>query len=110
MTDISQQAVGSAFDAGLLPVADTPQQKETRLAPLQEIADELTAGFCEVAKRRWVVEKAVRGTIGQNILGWHPKRQQEARNQDFQDELVALKEGHAGIIITSCIGASIEEH
>jgi hypothetical protein len=109
MTDINQQAVGVAFDAGLLPREDTPQLREIRLAPLQEIADELTAGFCEVAKRGWGGEKAVRGTIGQKLPGWNPKRQQEAWNQYFYDELVALKEGRRGITIASCVGASVEE-
>ncbi|KAF3051316.1 hypothetical protein E8E11_005754 [Didymella keratinophila] len=109
MIDIDQQAVVVAFDAGLLPREDTPQQREVRLAPLQEIADELTAGFCGVAKRGWGGEKAVRGTIDQNLLGWILKRQQEAWNQDFYDELVALKEGRRGITIASCIGASVEE-
>lgn len=109
MTEINQQAVDAAFHAGVLPREDTPPQKEVRLAPLQEIADELTAGFRDVAKRGWGGEKAVKGTIGRKLLGWNPKRQQEAWNQDFYDELDALKQGRRGVTIAGCIGASVED-
>ncbi|KAF3035105.1 hypothetical protein E8E12_004077 [Didymella heteroderae] len=108
ITDVNQQAVEVAFDAGLLPREDTPQKKEIRPAPLQQITDELTAGFCEVAKRGWGGKKAVRGKICQSLLGRKPKRRQEAWNQDFLDELVALKESRKCITIASCIGASVE--
>ncbi|KAG9202579.1 hypothetical protein G6514_004317 [Epicoccum nigrum] len=109
MTDINQKALDVAFETGLLPRTDTPQEKEIRLVPLQDIADELTAGFNEVAKRGWGGEKAVKGTVGQSLFGWAPKRQEEAWNQDFRDELVALKEGRRGITISSCVGASVEQ-
>jgi hypothetical protein len=109
MLDINRQAIDAAFDAGVLPRKDTPQQREIHFADVQEIADELTAGFVDVAKRGWGGEKAVKGTVGQRLLGWKPKRQQEAWDQDFHDELVALREGRRDITIASCIGVSIEE-
>lgn len=108
MTEINQQTVNTAFEAGVLPREDTPQHREVRLVPLQEIADELTAGFRDVAQRGWGGEKAVKGTIGQDLLGWKPKRLQEAWDQDFCDELAALREGRRSITIASCIGASVE--
>ena len=109
LTDINQKALDVAFDTGLLPREDTPQEKEIRLVPLQGIAEELTAGFYEVAKRGWGGEKAVKGTIGQSLLGWTPQRQEEAWNQEFRDELVALKEGRRGVTIASCVGASVDQ-
>lgn len=109
MTDINKRAVDAAFEAGILPRKDTTQQREVRLAHVQDIANELTAGFRDVAQRGWGGEKAVKGTIGPRLLGWEPKRQQEAWIQDFYDELVALQEGRRGITIASCIGASANE-
>jgi hypothetical protein len=109
LTDINQKALDVAFDTALLPREDTPQEKEIRLVPLQDIAEELTAGFYEVAKRGWGGEKAVKGTIGQSLLGWTPERQEEAWNQEFRDELVALKEGRRGVTIASCVGASVDQ-
>ncbi|KAJ4383161.1 hypothetical protein N0V86_001203 [Didymella sp. IMI 355093] len=109
MLDINRQAIDAAFDAGVLPRKDTPQQREIHFADVQDIADELTAGFVDVAKRGWGGEKAVKGTVGQRLLGWKPKRQQEAWDQDFYDELVALREGRRDITIASCIGVSVEE-
>lgn len=108
MTDINQHAVDAAFDAGVLPREDTTQHREVRLVPLQEVADELTAGRCDIAQRGWGGEKAARGTIGKKLLGWKPKRLQKAWNQDFYDELVALRAGRRGITMESCIGASVE--
>ena len=109
LTDINQRALDVAFDTGLLPRKDTPQEKEIRLVPLQGIAEELTAGFYEVAKRGWGGEKAVKGTIGQSLLGLAPQRLEEAWNQEFRDELFALKEGRRGITIASCVGASVDQ-
>ncbi|KAJ4352973.1 hypothetical protein N0V95_003766 [Ascochyta clinopodiicola] len=108
LIEMNQQAVDAAFDAGILPREDSTQQKEVRLVPLQEIADELTAGRCDIAQRGWGGEKAVRGTIGQKLLGWEPKRLQKAWDQDFCDELVALSEGRRGMTMESCIGASVQ--
>lgn len=98
-----------AFEAGVLPREDTPQHKEIRLAPLQEIADKLTAGFCDVAARGWGGQKAVKGTIGGSLLGWKPTRLQQAWDQDFRDELIALSEGRRGITIANCIGGDVSE-
>ncbi|KAF9696697.1 hypothetical protein EKO04_005530 [Ascochyta lentis] len=108
MTEINRQAVNVAFDTGILPREDTTHQREVRLVPLQEIADELTAGRCDIAQRGWGGEKAVRGTIGQKLLGWKPKRLQRAWEQDFCDELIALREGRRGVTMESCIGMSAE--
>lgn len=108
LTDINQQAVNIAFDAGVLPRKETPQQREVRLVPLPEIANELTAGRCDIAQRGWGGEKAVRGTIGRKLLGWTPKRLQEAWDQDFYDELAALVEGRRGFTLESCIGAAVK--
>ncbi|KAF3009712.1 hypothetical protein E8E13_008904 [Curvularia kusanoi] len=105
LTDINRNALDAAFHAGLLPREDTPPEKEIHLASLEDLSEELTAGYWEVAKMGWGGEKAVKGTIGQSRLGWKPKRQQEAWEQDFHDELTAFKDGHRSITISSCIGA-----
>ncbi|KAJ8114132.1 hypothetical protein OPT61_g3914 [Boeremia exigua] len=107
LTDINQQALDVAFERGVLPRKGTPQNKEIRLVPLQVLANELTAGSCEVAKRGWGGEKAVKGTLGQRLLGWTPTRMQEAWDQDFHDQLVALGVGKSNTI-ASCMGASVE--
>lgn len=52
----------------------------------------------------------MRRNIGQKLLGWKPKRLQEAWGQDFYDELVALKIGRRDITMESCIGASVGTH
>jgi hypothetical protein len=105
ITDINATALDVAFAAGVLPRIDTPQEEEIRLVPLQEIADELTGGFCEIAERGWGGEKAVKGTIGQKVLGWNPKKSESDWKQDFEDELSAYMEGRRGITISSCVAA-----
>jgi hypothetical protein len=105
ITDINAAALDVAFAAGVLPRSDTPQEKEIRLVPLQEIADELTGGFCEIAERGWGGEKAVKGTIGQKVLGWNPKRLERDWKQGFEDELSAYMEGRRGITINGCVAA-----
>jgi hypothetical protein len=105
ITDMNATALDVAFAARVLPRRDTPQEKEIRLVPLQEIADELTGGFCEIAERGWGGEKAVRGTIGQKVLGWNPKKSESDWKQDFEDELGAYMEGRRGITINSCVAA-----
>jgi hypothetical protein len=106
MSEINQKAVDVAFAAGILPRDDTPKESEVHLVPLKEIADELTAGHLDVAERGWGGEKAVNGTIGQKILGWKPTRLGEAWDKDFEDELVALKEGRRGMTIENCVGGA----
>jgi hypothetical protein len=96
MTDINATALDVAFAAGVLPRSDTPQEKEIRLVP---------GGFCEIAERGWGGEKAVKGTIGQKVLGWNPKRSERDWEQDFEDELSAYMEGRRGITINSCVAA-----
>jgi hypothetical protein len=105
VTDMNATALDVAFAAEVLPRVDTPQEKEIRLVSLQEIADELTGGFCEIAERGWGGEKAVRGTVGQHLLGWSPTRLANDWRQDFEDELIAYVEGRRGITINSCVAA-----
>ncbi|KAF2123915.1 NAD(P)-binding protein [Dothidotthia symphoricarpi CBS 119687] len=106
VTEINQKALDVAFAAGDLPRGDTPQQKEIRLAPVQEIADKIGAGRVDIATLAWGGEKAVRGTVGQKLLGWEPTRLQDAWDQDFEDELKALKEGRRMVTFASCVGMS----
>lgn len=105
ITEMNEKALDASFAAGVLPRKDTPPQKEIRLVPLQEIADELTSGFYDIAERAWGGEKAVRGTIGQKIFGWNPTKLEDAWNQDFEDEMIAYTEGRRGITLNNCVAA-----
>ena len=105
ISEMNAMALEVAFAAKVLPREGTSQQKEVRLAPLQEIADELTGGFSEIAERGWGGEKAVRGTIGRKLLGWKPKKLEGDLRKDFEDELFAYMEGRRGITINSCVAA-----
>ncbi|KZM23499.1 hypothetical protein ST47_g5357 [Ascochyta rabiei] len=51
VAEINQQAVETAFDADILLCEDTTQQREVRCVPIQEIADELIVGRCDIAPR-----------------------------------------------------------
>jgi nucleoside-diphosphate-sugar epimerase len=102
--DINQGCLDAAFADGILPREGTPQQKEIRLVPLQEIADKLTAGQSDIAERGWGGHKATKGVVARKVLGWEPKRQQQAWEQDFHDELVALKEDRRMVTIANCVG------
>ncbi len=103
-TEINQRCLDAAFDAGVLPREDTPKEKEIRLVPLQEIADEITAGLVDMAERGWAGNKAMTGTQARKLLGWNPSRLEDAWRQDFVDELNALKDGRRGVTMESCIG------
>jgi nucleoside-diphosphate-sugar epimerase len=105
ITEMNSKALDVAFAAGILPREDTPQHKQIRLIPLQELADELAAGFCDIAEYGLGSEKAVTGTIGQKLLGWNPTRLESAWDQDFEDEMVAYMEGRRGSTFKNCIGA-----
>ncbi|CAO2649751.1 Nn.00g010430.m01.CDS01 [Neocucurbitaria sp. VM-36] len=104
--DINQGCLDAAFADGVLPREGTPQQPEIRLVPLQEIADKLTAGRSDIAERGWGGHKATKAVLARKLLGWEPKRLQEAWEKDFSDELVALKENRRMVTMESCIGAT----
>lgn len=103
-TEIMQRCLDAAFDTGVLPLEDTPKDKEIRQVSLQEIADEITAGLVDMAEQGWAGNKAQKGTMAKKILGWEPKRLEEEWKKDFLDELNALKNGERGITMESCIG------
>ena len=103
-TEIFQHCLDAAFDLGVLPREGTPKTKEIRQATLQQIADEITFGILPMAERGWAGNKAQKGTVAKNVLGWKPRFLEEAWKKDFKDELVALKEGRRGVTMESCIG------
>ena len=104
VSDINQGCLDAAFADGALPREDTPKVKEIRLVPLDEIADKLTAGRRDVAERGWGGHKATKAVVARKLLGWDPKRGQEAWEKDFHDELTALKENRRMITMEGCIG------
>ncbi|KAF2248074.1 NAD(P)-binding protein [Trematosphaeria pertusa] len=104
--EINQRCLDAAFADGVLPRDGTPKQKEIRLVPLEEIADKLTAGRSDIAERGWGGHKATKAVLARKLLGWEPKRLQEAWEKDFHDELVALKENRRMVTMESCIGAT----
>lgn len=110
ITEINQRCLDVAFADGVLPRENTPTEKEIRLAPLQEIAEKLTAGRADVAERGWGGHKATKAVLARKLLGWKPKRLQEAWDQEFHDELVALKENRRMVTIESCIGGPRPKH
>ena len=103
--EINQSCLDAAFADGTLPRDDTPKEKEIRLVPLHEIADKLTAGRRDIAERGWGGHKATKAVQARKLLGWEPKRQQNAWKKDFWAELVALKENRRMVTMESCIGA-----
>jgi len=104
ITEINQACLDVAFADGILPREGTPQQKEIRQVGLQEIAEELTAGRVDIAERGWGGNKATKAVVARKVLGWEPKRLQKAWEQDFLDELVALKEDRRMITLANCVG------
>lgn len=104
MTEIAQRCLDAVFSAGVLPRDGTPQEKEIRQASLQEIADELMFGLVDVAERGWAGHKAMKGTVARKLLNWKPTRLDDAWQQEFEDEFVALRDGRRGITLDACIG------
>jgi hypothetical protein len=102
--EINQWCLDTAFTDGILPRKGTPEQKEVRLVPLQEISDKLTAGRTDIAERGWGGHKATKGVLLRKVLGWEPKRLQKAWEQDFHDELIALKENRRMVTLANCVG------
>ncbi|KAJ4246555.1 hypothetical protein NW762_013496 [Fusarium torreyae] len=105
-TEIMQRCLDVAFAEGILPRQGTPSDKEIRQVTLQELADEITAGLTDMAERGWAGTKSMRGNEAKRLLGWNPSRLQEAWEQDFADELEALKNGKRPWTLESCIGQS----
>jgi nucleoside-diphosphate-sugar epimerase len=103
--DINQRCLDAAFADGTLPREDTPKEKEIRLVPLQEIADKLTAGRRDIAERGWGGHKATKAILARKLLGWEPKRLQNAWFKDFRDELTTLEQNRRMVTMESCIGA-----
>ncbi|CAH0047264.1 unnamed protein product [Clonostachys solani] len=101
--EIMQLALDAAFEEGVLPREDTPKEKEIRRITLKQMADEVTFGMQEVAERL-VGHKAQKGTVAKTLLGWEPKRLDEAWKQDFKEELLAFKAGKRGNIGDGAIG------
>lgn len=87
-SEIMQKRLDAAFEAGVLPRADTPKEKEIRQVGLREIADEAMAGGARLSGTQ-----RPKGTTAKELLGWKPSRLQEAWGQDFADSLKLLKEG-----------------
>ncbi|KAI9146841.1 hypothetical protein HJFPF1_13409 [Paramyrothecium foliicola] len=104
-TEIVQMALDTAFDAGILPRSDTPQDKEIRLMDVQELADQIMAGFVQVTEQGVAGHKSMKGTISRTLLGWKPTRLDEAWRQDFKDELGAFLEGKRGVTTANCMSA-----
>jgi nucleoside-diphosphate-sugar epimerase len=104
--EINQGCLDAAFADGTLPHKDTPKEKEIRTVPLHEIADKLTAGHRDIAERGWGGHKATKAVLARKLLGWEPTRLQNAWEEDFHAELVALKENRRMVTMESCIGAT----
>ncbi|VUC35012.1 unnamed protein product [Clonostachys rosea] len=101
--EIMQRCLDTAFEAGVLPREDTLKEKEIRRITLKQMADEVTFGIQEVAERL-VGHKAQKGTMATRVLGWEPKRLDEAWKQDFKDELLAFQAGKRGNTGDGAIG------
>ncbi|KAH7237857.1 hypothetical protein B0J15DRAFT_470887 [Fusarium solani] len=97
-TEMMQLCLDAAFDAGILPRDNTPKEKEIRQAQLQEIADEVTDGLIDMAEQGWAGNKAQKGTVLRNLVGWNPTRLEDAWRRDYVDEIRALKDGKRGEI------------
>lgn len=108
MTEINELALKTAFEAGVLPRRDTPKNIQIRFVSVQEIADELTGGLVDVSERWWGGRKAVKGSIGRDLLRWSPKRGQHAWELEFKDELDALREGRRVNTTAGCCGVAVD--
>jgi nucleoside-diphosphate-sugar epimerase len=104
--EVNERCLDAAFADGFLPREDTPKEKEIHQVELREISDKLTAGHDEVAERGWGGHKATKAVLARKVLGWEPKRLQDAWEKDFHDELVALKENRRMITMESCLGVA----
>lgn len=101
MKEIAEGCLDVTFEAGVLPLAGGPQEKEVRMVDLEEAAT-TTAGNLVVAEMGWSGHRKTKGTVARK-LGWNPTRGEEAWKQDFWTELKAAQDGKRGITIDSCI-------
>ena len=104
ITQIMQESLDVAFEAGVLPRKDTPQEKEIRLLGLQELADELMAGLLDVAERSMAGHKKMKGTVAKRLFGWTPTRLEEAWKQEYIDALELLQSRKDLDTLESCVG------
>ncbi|KAI1665671.1 NAD dependent epimerase-dehydratase family protein [Pyrenophora tritici-repentis] len=70
--DINQRCLDLAFEDGLLPREDTPQEKEIRNVSLDEIAEKLTAGRRDIAECGWAGHTTTKAVLARRLLGWQP--------------------------------------
>ncbi|KAI1490495.1 hypothetical protein F5X96DRAFT_635787 [Biscogniauxia mediterranea] len=108
LSDIMKLCLDTLFDAGLLPRADTPKEKEIRLVPLQELAEETLWGAVDMAERSWAGHKTMKATKARKLLGWNPSRLEEAWRHEFVYVLDRLREGKEGYIAEIPIAKSYE--
>ncbi|KAI0593531.1 hypothetical protein F4775DRAFT_577468 [Biscogniauxia sp. FL1348] len=108
LSDIMKLCLDTLFDAGLLPRADTPKEKEIRTVPLKELAEETLWGAMDMAERSWAGHKTMKATKARKLLGWKPTRLEEAWRHEFVYVLDRLKEGKEGYIAEIPIAKSYE--
>ncbi|KAE8164809.1 hypothetical protein BDV40DRAFT_298127 [Aspergillus tamarii] len=104
ITQIMQESLDVAFEAGVLPRKDTPQEKEIRLLGFQELADELMVGLLDVAERSMAGHKKMKGTVAKRLFGWTPTRLEEAWKQEYIDALELLQSRKDLDTLESCVG------
>jgi nucleoside-diphosphate-sugar epimerase len=105
ITDIHQKCLDVLFEKSILPRDGTPKEKEIRLVSLQEMADVLTAGRVDVAKRGWGGHKSTKADLARKYLGWEPTRLEHDWNRAFYDALAFLSYNNMEIdTMKSCIG------
>lgn len=100
--EMTQLCLDAAFEAGVLPRGDTPEEKTIRQTGLQELAEEAMGALVDLAERSWAGHKVMKGTVA--LLGWKPTRLEEAWRQDYRDVLKALEEGVSGNRLETSIG------
>jgi len=104
--DINQRCLDALFEDGLLPKLGGPKEKEIRLVPLEEIADKLALRINTIAERSWAGHKRTRSMVARKVLGWEPTRLQDDWEQEFKNELIALKDGKRIFTFAGVIGAN----
>lgn len=103
-TEMMQLCLETAFNAGLLPREDTPNDKQILKVDLKELADEIMSGLVDMAERSWAGHKVMTGTKAKRLLGWNPTRLDEAWEQEYRDVLDALEKGVSGKSVATTIG------
>lgn len=105
-SEIMQKCLDAAFEAGVLPRADTPKETKIRQVGLGEIANEAMAGDMQTAEQGLAGHKGRKVTIAKEILGRKPSRLRDAWHKDSADSLKLLTEGWKGWTMESCIGVA----